>query len=183
MTDPSPAPEATPEPTPEPSSAQDPGTGSDPGTGTVLTPADEALLRRAIALAARAVETGDAPFGSLLAGPDGTVLAEDHNTVRRDSDITAHPELKLARWAARELDAEEAGRTTMYTSCQPCSMCAGAIMRSGLGRVVYALSTGQLVALHPESGAWPTVPLGGPALFDEARAPIEAYYGGAAATG
>ncbi|MFI8265081.1 MULTISPECIES: nucleoside deaminase [unclassified Streptomyces] len=142
----------------------------------MITTADEALLRRAVAIAARAVTLGDAPYGSLLAGPDGAVLAEAHNTVRRDDDITAHPELKLARWAARELDRDTAARTTLYTSCQPCGMCAGAIVRSGLGRVVYALSTAQLVELNPESGAWPTVPHDGPALFDEARAPVDAYH-------
>ncbi|MFI7521151.1 nucleoside deaminase [Micromonospora globbae] len=142
----------------------------------MITTADEELLRRAIAIAAHAVTLGDAPYGSLLAGPDGTILAEAHNTVRRDNDISAHPELKLARWAARELDPETARRTTMYTSCQPCGMCAGGIVRSGLGRVVYALATEQLVELNPASGAWPTVTQDGPALFDEARVPVEAYY-------
>ncbi|MGW0785471.1 nucleoside deaminase [Streptomyces sp. NPDC002913] len=142
----------------------------------MITPADEDLLRRAIRLAAHAVTLGDAPYGSLLAGPDGTVLAEAHNTVRRDNDISAHPELKLARWAARELDAHTAARTTLYTSCQPCGMCAGGIVRSGLGRVVYALSTEQLIELNPQSGAWPTVPQDGPALFDDARVPIDGYY-------
>ncbi|MFE9676823.1 nucleoside deaminase [Streptomyces sp. NPDC006259] len=142
----------------------------------MITTADEKLLRRAIAIAAHATALGDAPYGSLLAGPDGTILREAHNTVRRDNDISAHPELKLARWAARELDPATAARTTMYTSCQPCGMCAGGIVRSGLGRVVYALSTEQLVALNPESGTWPTVTQDGPALFEEARTPIEDHY-------
>ncbi|MET8544835.1 nucleoside deaminase [Kitasatospora sp. NPDC004799] len=145
----------------------------------MITTADETLLRRAVRIAARAVTLGDAPYGSLLAGPDGEILAEAHNTVRRDDDITAHPELKLARWAARELDPDAAARTTLYTSCQPCSMCAGGIVRSGIGRVVFALSTEQLVALNPPSGAWPTVPQDGPALFEEARAPLDAYNGAA----
>ncbi|MEV6367157.1 nucleoside deaminase [Micromonospora musae] len=142
----------------------------------MITTADEELLRRAIAVAAHAVTLGDAPYGSLLAGPDGVILVEAHNTVRRDNDISAHPELKLARWAARELDPETAGRTTMYTSCQPCGMCTGGIVRSGLGRVVYALATDQLVELNPASGAWPAVAQDGPALFDEARVPIDAFY-------
>ncbi|MFE7394859.1 nucleoside deaminase [Streptomyces sp. NPDC057582] len=142
----------------------------------MITTADEDFLRRAIDIAARATTLGDAPYGSLLAGPDGTILAEAHNTVRRDNDISAHPELKLARWAARELDHHTAAHTTMYTSCQPCAMCAGGIVRSGLGRVVYALSTEQLIELNPKSGAWPTVAQDGPALFDEARAPIDDYY-------
>jgi len=57
----------------------------------VINIADERLLRRAIAIAADAVTLGEAPYGSLLAGPDGTIIAEAHNTVRRDNDITAHP--------------------------------------------------------------------------------------------
>ena len=141
----------------------------------MITPADEVLLRRAIAIASAAVSLGDAPYGSLLAAPDGKIIAEAHNTVTRDNDITAHPELKLARWAAQELDADTAARTTMYTSCQPCGMCAGAIERSGLGRVVYALATDQLIALNPGS-ARRAVPTQGPALFEEARVPIEGYY-------
>ncbi|GAA3029669.1 nucleoside deaminase [Streptosporangium longisporum] len=140
-----------------------------------MTPEDETFLRRAIALAARARATGDAPFGSLLVGPDGAVLAEDHNTVTSDGDISAHPELKLARWAARELDPATAAATTMYTSCQPCPMCEGAVERSGLGRVVYALSNEQLDGLKP-GGGWPRVPQEGPALFEEARVPVEGFY-------
>ncbi|MEU9131874.1 nucleoside deaminase [Kitasatospora sp. NPDC048540] len=142
----------------------------------MITTTDERHLRRAIAIAAAAVAQGDAPYGSLLVGPDGTILAEAHNTVRRDNDITAHPELKLARWAARELEPRTAARTTLYTSCQPCGMCEGGIARSGIGRVVHALSTEQLVALNPPSGDWPAVTQDGPALLDEARSPIDTYY-------
>jgi tRNA(Arg) A34 adenosine deaminase TadA len=140
-----------------------------------ITTDDERFLRRAIELAAAGRADGEAPFGSLLVGPDGSVLRADHNTVLSDHDITAHPELKLARWAARELDAETAAGTTMYTSCQPCPMCAGAIDRSGLGRVVYALSGAQLNVLKP-SGGPPAVPQDGPALLDEAQAAVAGYY-------
>src|SRR6266704_4737152 len=133
----------------------------------MLTPDDERFLRRAIELAAAGRAAGDAPFGSLLVGPDGGVLAEDHNTVLTDNDISAHPELKLARWAARELDPATAAATTMYTSCQPCGMCTGAIDRSGLGRVVFALSNDQIRQLKPGPG-FPNVPQEGPALFEEA---------------
>ena len=107
----------------------------------MITPEDHQLLRRAIAIAADALTTNDAPYGSLLADDGGRVIIVAHNTVRRDNDITAHPELKLARWAAAELKPGAAARTTMYTSCQPCGMCTGAIVRSGLGRVVYVLSS------------------------------------------
>lgn len=137
---------------------------------------DHTLLRRAIALAAKARTGGDPPFGSLLADLDGTVLAEEHNTTLTDQDITAHPELKLARWAARELDPATAADTTMYTSCQPCGMCEAAVQRAGLRRVVYALSNDQLLDIRPGSGR-PPVPQQGPALLDEVRAVFEGYYG------
>jgi len=136
---------------------------------------NEEHLRRAIALAAEARAGGNPPFGSLLVGPDGSVLAEDHNTSLTDGDITAHPELKLARWAAQHLDAETAAGTTMYTSCQPCGMCQGALARSGIGHVVFALSSDQLNGLKT-SGDFPTVPTDGPHLYDEAKTPVEGYY-------
>src|SRR5690349_22761729 len=116
------------------------------------------------------------PYGSLLVGPAGDVLAEDHNTVLSERDISAHPELKLARWAARELEPEVARETTMYTSCQPCPMCTGAIARSGLGRVVFALAGEQLRALGAASPDAAHVAYEGPALFDEARVQIDGYY-------
>ena len=136
---------------------------------------DERHLRRAIALASEARAGGEMPYGSLLVGPTGDVLAEDHNTVLSARDISAHPELKLARWAAQHLDAATAAGTTMYTSCQPCGMCAGAIDRSGLGRVVFALSGEQLDALKP-GGGFPRVPQEGPALYDAAQAAVAGYY-------
>ncbi|HVH21977.1 MAG TPA: nucleoside deaminase [Pseudonocardia sp.] len=140
-----------------------------------MTEQDEAFLRRAIELATQARAAGQAPYGSLLVGPDGQVLAEDHNTVLADNDISAHPEQKLARWAARELDADTAAGTTMFTSCQPCAMCTGAIDRSGLGRVVFALSNEQFADLFPNAGFAP-VPQEGPALFEQARVPLDGYY-------
>lgn len=138
---------------------------------------DERHLRRAIALARAAHTGGNPPFGSLLVGPDGSVLAEERNSAVTDADITAHPELKLARWAARELDPATAAETTMYTSCQPCTMCTGAIERSGLGRVVFALSTEQLSGLKPPGSPAPSpVRQQGPELLDEASAAVADYY-------
>lgn len=132
-------------------------------------------LRRAIALAAEARAAGNPPFGSLLVGPDDTVLVEERNTTHTDDDITAHPELKLARWAARHLDPATAAKTTMYTSCQPCGMCSGALARSGLGQVVFALSGDQLNGLRT-AGDFPAVPVDGPHLYAEAKVPVEGYY-------
>ena len=141
---------------------------------------DEGYLRAAIRLASEARQAGDQPYGALLVAADGTVLAEDRNTVVTERDITAHPELKLARWAARELSLPAARTTTMYTSCQPCAMCTNAIARANLARVVYALAGDQLHNLKPPGSVDPDaaqVVYDGPALFDEARVPIDGYYG------
>jgi tRNA(Arg) A34 adenosine deaminase TadA len=145
-----------------------------------LNAIDRKHLGRAIELAVAARGAGQRPYGALLVGPGGEVLAEDHNTVLADGDITAHPELKLARWAAQRLEPAAARATVIYTSCEPCEMCAGAIARAGIGRVVFALSDEQWHTLVP-SGADGTdhtpADWEGPALFDEARAPIDGYYG------
>ena len=138
---------------------------------------DERYLRRAIGLALASRQAGQRPYGSLLVGPEGAILAEDHNTVLADRDITAHPELKLARWAAQRLDAPAVAATTMYTSCEPCEMCMGAIARAGIGRIVFALSDEQWHALtRPEGPGADPVACEGPALFEEARVPVEGYY-------
>ena len=140
---------------------------------------DERYLRRAIALALEGRRAGEQPYGALLVRADGEILVEDWNTELRDGDITAHPELKVARWAGRELAPEVARATTLYASCQPCILCVGAIERSGLGRVVYALSTEQFYEFQPGQtavrDAW-QVTYEGPALLDEARVPIDGYY-------
>ena len=144
-----------------------------------MVEADERNLRRAIELAGEARQAGDMPFGSLLVGPAGDVLAEDRNTVLTERDISAHPELKLARWAARELTADIARDTTMFTSCEPCPMCRGAIARSGLGRVVFALSGEQLGDLRPPGAVAPDaaeVRYEGPALLEEAQVTVRGYY-------
>jgi len=140
---------------------------------------DERYLRRAIELAVAARAAGQRPYGSLLVGPDREILAEDHNTVLVDRDITSHPELKLARWAARRLAAPVVRASTMYTSCEPCEMCSGAIARSGIGRVVFALSDAQWQALTASASVTPEggeVAYEGPALFEDARVPIDGYF-------
>jgi len=98
----------------------------------------EPHVRRALDLARKAAANGNTPFGSLLVWEE-EVIAESENTTWADDDITAHPELKLARWAARRVDEDERSDVTMYTSTEPCPMCAGAVSLSGLGRVVYSV--------------------------------------------
>ncbi|MEU0241436.1 nucleoside deaminase [Nocardiopsis sp. NPDC006198] len=102
-------------------------------------------LRRAVELAAEALAAGDEPFGSLLVAADGTVLFEDHNHVA-GGDGTQHPEFAIARWSTTRMTPAERAAATVYTSGEHCAMCSAAHGWAGLGRIVYASSTAQLVS-------------------------------------
>jgi tRNA(Arg) A34 adenosine deaminase TadA len=117
----------------------------------MISETDLKHLRRCIELAEMALESGDEPFGSVLVSADGQVLAEDHNRVA-GGDHTQHPEFYLARWAAQHMTAEERSRATVYTSGEHCPMCAAAHGWVGLGRIVYASSSQQLVQWLSELG-------------------------------
>ena len=121
----------------------------------MITDLDLKHLRRCVELAEIALEKGDEPFGSVLVSADGQVLAEDHNHVA-DGDHTQHPEFALARWAAENMTPEERGKATVYTSGEHCPMCAAAHGWVGLGRIVYASSSKQLVEWHKEMGIAPS---------------------------
>ena len=101
--------------------------------------AEREHVTRAIELAEESIEAGNTPFGALLVA-DGEVVRESRNTTLTDGDVSAHPELKLARWAGRELDAAERADCTMYASTEPCPMCTTAIHYAGIGRVVFGVS-------------------------------------------
>jgi tRNA(Arg) A34 adenosine deaminase TadA len=105
-------------------------------------------------LATEALEAGDEPFGSVLVGADGTVLAEDHNHVA-GGDRTRHPEFALARWAAENMTPEQRAAATVYTSGEHCPMCAAAHGWVGLGRIVYVASSEQLATWLGELGVPP----------------------------
>ena len=99
-------------------------------------------LRRAMALAREACEEGNAPFGAVLVGEDGRVLAEGRNTVNTERDVTGHAETNVMRKAWRLQDADTLVASTLYASGESCAMCAGAIFWGGVGRVVYGASAG-----------------------------------------
>jgi tRNA(Arg) A34 adenosine deaminase TadA len=148
-------------------------------------------LGAAIELAALAREHGNHPFGSLLADQDGNVLLEAENTVVTTGDCTGHAELNLVREASARFAPQRLGELTLYTSTEPCAMCAGAIFWSGIGRVVFALSSETLgTIMHDETGAWTlamscrevferggrTVDVTGPLLEDEGCAVHDGFW-------
>jgi tRNA(Arg) A34 adenosine deaminase TadA len=153
---------------------------------------DELLLRRALALARRARAAGNHPFGALLADGSGAVLLEAGNEVVSARDPTAHAELLLARAAGRRYAPDVLSACSLFSSTEPCAMCAGAAYWVGIGRVVYGLAEAQLLELTGAHGENPTMRLGcrpvfgagqrattvlGPALVAEARAVHEGFWG------
>lgn len=108
---------------------------------------DLALLRRTIRLAEESRARGDHPFGALLAGPDGEVLLEAMNTCGTKGDRTGHAERNLMTEASMKYDADFLSGCTMYTSAEPCAMCAGSVYWTGVGRVVHGMSEAALKAL------------------------------------
>ncbi|AXI09281.1 nucleoside deaminase [Oceanobacillus sp. 143] len=121
----------------------------------MISDTDLKHLRRSVELAKIALEKGDEPFGSVLVSADGEVLFEDHNHVA-GGDHTQHPEFAIARWAANNMVPEKRSKATVYTSGEHCPMCAAAHGWVGLGRIVYASSSEQLVQWFVELGVAPS---------------------------
>ncbi len=115
------------------------------------TETESTFLRRCLELAEEALDAGDQPFGSVLVGGAGEILAEDRNRVA-SGDSTRHPEFELARWAAAHLSPEERRAATVYTSGEHCPMCAAAHAWVGLGRIVYIASSAQFATWLTEWG-------------------------------
>jgi tRNA(Arg) A34 adenosine deaminase TadA len=150
---------------------------------TMLSAFDEKYLRQAIALSVSSRACGNHPFGALLVSPEGEVLLTAENRGPEDHDSTAHAERLLMTEASKTFNSEVLSKATMYTSAEPCAMCAGAAYWVGIAKVVYALSETRLKALigpHPENltmnlpcrtvfaaGQRP-IAVVGPALEDEA---------------
>ena len=126
--------------------------------GTVVTEADLAWLRRCVDLGTAARARGDHPFGSLVVTADGRTV-EAMNSVVTHADPTGHAETNVVRAAASAFPADVLAASTLYTSTEPCAMCAGAIYWSGIARVVYALGEDGLRDLVAEQEGVPTMAL------------------------
>ena len=157
------------------------GNISKPGTSEL----DERFLRRSFDVARRAITHGNHPFGAILVDENGNILLEAENGYMPAHDGTAHAERLLATQACTTFSADVLGKATLYSSAEPCAMCAGAMYWAGIGRLVYGLSEHRLRTVtgnHPEN---PTLDLPcrqvletgqrttevvGPMLEDEAEA-------------
>ena len=150
---------------------------------------DQAWLTRAIALSQRSRDEGNHPFAAIVVDASGKALTEAINDIH--ADCTSHAELVAVRMASSKFNPMQLRDATLYSSAEPCAMCAGAIYWSGIGRVVYALSEQRLLQLtgnHPNN---PTLSLPcrevfargqraievvGPLLEDEAAVPHQDFW-------
>lgn len=134
---------------------------------------DEHFLRRSFDVARRAMTHGNHPFGAILVDEKRNVLIETENGYMPNHDGTAHAERLLATQACTTLSPEVLKHATLYSSAEPCAMCAGAIYWAGIGRLVYGLSEHRLRGVtgnHPEN---PTLDLPCRNVFGAGQRPTE----------
>ena len=101
-----------------------------------ITEKDREFMREAIRLADESVRRGGGPFGAVIV-KDGTIIAGSANSVTIDQDPTAHAEVNTIREACRRLGTFDLTGCTIYTSCEPCPMCLGAIYWAHISRIFY----------------------------------------------
>lgn len=142
---------------------------------------DETFMQRALELARQAEAEGEVPVGAVLV-KDGEIVAEGFNRPIISHDPTAHAEIVTLRAGAKALENYRLTGTTLYVTLEPCPMCAGAMVHSRVGRLVYG-------AADPRAGAAGTVfnltqgaPLNhrveveGGVLAEEAKSLLQAFF-------
>lgn len=117
---------------------------------------DKEYLRRGIEISWEAVKNGNTPFGALLVDNDGNILMEQANIELTEQDCTGHAETTLMRKASKSYSKDFLKSCTLYTTAEPCVMCAGAIYWGNVGRLVYALSEKRLLELTGSDPQNPT---------------------------
>ena len=124
------------------------------------TEADVEFLRRCIALSSEARAAGRHPFAAIVVDAGEVVISACHNnSLLPGGDPTQHAELRAAAEASSKVTRNALASATLYSSAEPCAMCAGAIYWTGIGRVVYALSEVKLLALTGDNAENPTLSL------------------------
>ena len=112
---------------------------------------DEQFMRMAIELSAAAVEHGNEPFGAVLV-KDNEVVYTNENQIYTMNDPTFHAEMGLIRRFCEDTGITDLSEYTLYSSCEPCFMCSGAMVWMNLGRLVYGASNIELEALLGNEG-------------------------------
>jgi tRNA(Arg) A34 adenosine deaminase TadA len=138
-----------------------------------MPPLDDKFLRLSFDVAKRARTNGNHPFGAVLVSGLGQVLLEAENGFLPDRDMTSHAERLLATQASTKFATNVLANCTIYSSAEPCAMCAGAIYWAGIGRVVYGLSECRLKAITGTHQENPTLDLPCRTVFAAGQRPVE----------
>jgi tRNA(adenine34) deaminase len=142
---------------------------------------DDTWMRQALALAARAGESGEVPVGALVV-VDGQVVGEGWNQPIATSDPTAHAEIVAMRAAARHVKNYRLSGATLVVTVEPCLMCVGAMVHARIGTVVYgapeprAGALGSAIAAHETPGLNHKLTAVGGVLADDCRALIQRFF-------
>ena len=119
----------------------------------------EFYLRRCIEISRKSRESGNTPFGALLVDGDGNIIMEQGNIEITEKICTGDAEATLAARASHEFSREFLWNCTLYTTAEPCAMCAGAIYWANIGRVVYGMTEKRLLELTGSDEQNPTFDL------------------------
>lgn len=119
----------------------------------------EFYLRRCIEISRLSRESGNTPFGALLVDADGNIVMEQGNIEITEKICTGHAETTLAARASHEFSKDFLWTCTLYTTAEPCAMCAGAIYWANIGRVVYGMTEKRLLELTGSDEQNPTFDL------------------------
>ena len=142
-------------------------------SGTSTRERDADFLRRSFAVARRSLTHGNHPFAAILVDQHGEVLIEMENGYMPARDSTAHAERLLATAACTTFADEVRAKATLYSSAEPCAMCAGAIYWAGIGRVVYGQTEKSLKAQTGAHAENPTLDLPCEVVFAAGQRPTE----------
>jgi tRNA(Arg) A34 adenosine deaminase TadA len=132
-------------------------------------------LRRAIQLSAVGRARGNRPFGAVVVGADGQVLGEAFCDTTETRDCTGHAETNVVRKVSPAHSRETLAGATLYSSAEPCVMCAGAIFWSNIRRVVYGIDAVALRAFRGEREEQRDAELSCRDVFDASAHPIEVH--------
>ncbi len=113
---------------------------------------DILFMEEALRLSKAAAQHGNEPFGAILV-KDGAIVYSNENQVHSASDPTFHAEAGLLRRFCAETGITDLREYTLYSSCEPCFMCSGAMVWTRLGRLVYGASNRDLCAIFGEEGS------------------------------
>ena len=119
----------------------------------------EYYLRRCIQISREARASGNTPFGALLVDSEGNIIMEQGNIEITERICTGHAETTLASRASHAYSRDFLWTCTLYTTAEPCAMCAGAIYWANIGRVVYGMTEKRLLELTGSDEQNPTFDL------------------------